>query len=150
MAEAQGCDTPESHQFDFWVGHWQVFPTAQPQHHVADSLIEKLYDGCAIRENWKPLKAGDGGSLSSYLPDLKQWRQSWIDVTGQWVDYRGAWNGTAMVLTGATPQPGHPNQITRMTYTVQADGAVRQLGEVSDDQGKTWSPGFDFLYRKAA
>jgi len=32
---------------------------------------------------------------------------------------------------------------------VRADGAVRQFGETSDDQGKTWSPSFDFLYTRA-
>jgi hypothetical protein len=149
VAEAKGCDSPESHQFDFWVGHWQVFPTNQPDRHVADSLIEKLYDGCAVRENWMPFKGDAGGSLNSYLPAAKQWRQTWVDASGVWVDYSGAWTGKAMVLTGRTPQPGHPDQLTRMTYAVQADGAVRQLGEVSDDQGKTWGPGFDFLYRHA-
>jgi hypothetical protein len=148
MAETKhGCDSAESRQFDFWVGHWQVSPTGQPDRHVADSLIEKLYGGCAIRENWMPLKGDDGGSLSSYVPAEKGWRQTWIDATGARVDFTGGWNGKAMILTGLWPQPGHPRQLTRMTYTQGADGSVRQLGETSDDRGKTWQPGFDFLYR---
>ena len=149
MAEAKGCDSPESRQFDFWVGRWRVSPTSEPDRHVADSLIENLYGGCAIRENWMPLKGDEGGSLTSYAPETKQWRQTWIDATGARVDFSGGWNGGAMVLTGLWPQPGHPTQLTRMTYTSQPDGAVRQLGETSDDHGKTWSPGFDFLYRRA-
>ena len=148
-ARANGCDSVESRQFDFWVGRWQVSPTGQPDRHVADSLIEKLYGGCAIRENWKPRKGDDGGSLSSYVPETREWRQTWVDAAGARVDFRGGWTGRAMVLTGLWPQPGHPAQITRMTYTLQPGGAVRQLGETSDDQGKTWSPGFDFLYRRA-
>jgi hypothetical protein len=36
-----------------------------------------------------------------------------------------------------------------MTYTAIAGGAVRQLGETSDDQGATWQAGFDFIYRPA-
>ena len=95
---------------------------------VAHSLIEKVY-GCGIRENWMPFKGDSGGSLNSYLPETKQWRQTWVDASGVWVDYSGAWTGQAMVLTGHTPQPDHPDQLTRMTYTVQADGAVRQLAE---------------------
>ena len=145
-----GCDGPESRQFDFWVGRWQVSPMAQPDRHVADSLIEKLYGGCAIRENWMPLKAGqEGGSLSNYVLAERGWRQTWLDATGARVEFTGGWNGKAMILTGLWPQPGHPDQLTRMTYTQQPDGAVRQLGEASDDQGKTWQPSFDFLYRHA-
>ena len=35
-----------------------------------------------------------------------------------------------MVIEGVWPQPGHPNQITRMTYTPLADGSVEQAGVV--------------------
>ena len=53
-APPQGCDSAESHQFDFWVGHWAVFQASDLQRKIADSLIEKLYQGCAVRENWAP------------------------------------------------------------------------------------------------
>jgi hypothetical protein len=36
-----------------------------------------------------------------------------------------------------------------MTYSAQPDGSVRQLGESSDDAGRSWQPSFDFIYRKA-
>ncbi len=144
------CDSVQARQFDFWIGRWSVSPTAHPDKHVADSLIENLYDGCAIRENWSPLRAGGaGGSLSSYVPEEGAWRQTWVDASGARVDFKGGWDGHAMILTGLWPQPGHPTQLTRMTYTAAADGAVRQLGESSDDAGKTWQPSFDFTYRKA-
>jgi hypothetical protein len=148
-APPAGCDSPESHQFDFWVGSWAVSPTSQPDKHIADSLIEKLYLGCGVRENWMPLKGGGGGSLNIYVPAEKAWRQTWIDSSGSRAEFKGGWTGTAMVLTGVWPQPGHETQLTRMTYAPAAGGAVRQAGETSDDGGKTWQPSFDFLYRKA-
>ena len=141
-----GCDSPESHQFDFWVGRWSVTPTANPGQHVADSLIEKLYQGCVVRENWMPLSGGAGGSLNMYIPGDKGWRQLWADASGAWVDFRGGFNGTAMVITGVWPQPGKPTQQTRMTYTRGADGSVRQFGQSSDDEGKTWQTSFDLTY----
>ena len=61
-----GCDSPESHEWDFWVGSWEVRPAGAEQV-IAHSLIEKKYTGCAIRENWMPLGkelTGGGGSLS--------------------------------------------------------------------------------------
>ncbi len=142
------CDTPQSHQFDFWVGKWEVFPKAAPQRKVADSLIEKLYSDCAVRENWMPLKGGAGGSFSAYVPARNEWRQTWISAGG-FADFTGSFNGSSMVITGVWPQPGHPTQQTRMTYTPQADGSVEQAGETSDDNGTTWQPSFDFIYRKA-
>jgi hypothetical protein len=143
-----GCTSPESRQLDFWVGHWSVSPKAAPNRKVATSLIEKLYSGCAIRENWMPLHGGDGGSFSSYLPDKHGWQQLWVDSSGSWVNFTGGWDGHAMVLEGVWTQPGHPQQKTRMSYRLLPDGTVEQSGVTSDDDGKTWQPGFDFIYTR--
>ncbi|MBI5941813.1 MAG: hypothetical protein HY859_15460, partial [Caulobacterales bacterium] len=69
------CATPEYRQFDFWVGRWDVYPTGQDKL-VAHSLIERLYGGCAIRENWMPVQGGGGGSLNNYVAGEKGWRQT--------------------------------------------------------------------------
>jgi hypothetical protein len=143
-----GCTAPESRQLDFWVGHWSVSPKAAPDRKTATSLIEKLYSGCAIRENWRPLHGGAGGSFSSYLPDKHAWQQLWVDSSGSWVNFTGDWDGHAMVLEGIWPVPGHPQQRTRMSYRLLPDGTVEQSGVTSDDQGKTWQPGFDLIYTR--
>ena len=142
-----GCDSPQSHQFDFWVGQWEVFPAKSPDTKVADSLIEKLYAGCAVRENWMPLQPGAGGSLNAWNQSEGKWRQTWLDSTGAFADFKGGWNGTAMVIEGVWPQPGKPNQMTRMTYTPHNDGSVEQAGVTSDDNGATWQASFDLIYR---
>jgi hypothetical protein len=142
-AQAKPCDGPEFRQFDFWVGRWQVTPTGRDQV-VAESLIEKLYDGCAIRENWMPKNSAGGGSLNGYRPETKTWRQVWLDKDGLWTEYEGRWTGQAMVMQTKGPE------LSRMTFTPNPDGSVRQLGEDSKDGGKTWKPSFDFTYRKAS
>ena len=147
-AEVSGCSDAASRQFDFWVGRWRVFTSGQPDKQVATSLIEKLYAGCAIRENWSPFSGHPGGSLSAFVRGDGGWRQAWADGDGSWAEFKGGWNGAAMVLAGVWPQPGHPDEITRMTYTPLPDGGVRQFGEASDDGGKTWQPSFDFTYRR--
>jgi hypothetical protein len=146
---AAPCTSSEARQFDFWVGKWDVYATSKPDQKVATSLIEKLYHGCAIRENWMPLNDSPGGSMNAYSPEKKQWRQFWADSNGGSAEFSGRWNGHSMILTGTWPQPGHPTQITRMTYTPLSDGQVEQLGITSDDAGKTWQPSFDFIYRPA-
>jgi hypothetical protein len=136
------CTTAEHRQFDFWVGKWDVRQTGKDPV-VAQSLIESLYNGCGVRENWMPKNGQTGGSLNIWLPGEKAWKQTWIDSSGTRADFTGGWAGKAMVLTG---QWG--GSLVRMTYTPNADGSVRQAGEQSSDGGKTWAPSFDFTYRK--
>ena len=50
-----------------------------------------------------------------------------------------------MVITGKWGGP-----LVRMSYSKNADGSVRQWGEQSTDEGKTWAPSFDFTYRPSA
>jgi hypothetical protein len=142
------CDAPEHRQFDFWVGDWNVVQTGKDVQ-VATSRIERVYSGCVIRENWMPVQGTAGGSLNMFDARDRIWRQTWADSSGSWVEFTGGMQGEAMVLTGAWrggSGPGKDN-LTRMTYTRNADGSVRQLGEASIDRGKTWGPSFDFTYR---
>ena len=147
------CASAEHGQFDFWVGSWEVRPRGTDQI-IADSLVEKKYTGCAIRENWMPLGkelTGGGGSLSSYDPTRKQWRQAWVDSTGARVDLDGGYKDGVMTITGNWPNfagPGRDALVT-MRYQRQPNGEVRQWGERSLDGGKTWQVSFDFLYRRA-
>jgi hypothetical protein len=133
------CAAPEYHQFDFWAGRWDVYNKAGQM--VAHSLIEPVY-GCCIRENWMPIGKAGGGSLSIYVPAEKRWEQFWIDGQGSRAIFTGAWNGTAMEITGKWGGP-----LVRMSYSKNADGSVRQFGEQSTDEGKSWKPAFDFSYR---
>ena len=147
-----GCDTPESHQFDFWVGKWEVHPNGADKI-IAHSLIEKKYTGCAIRENWMPLGKelnGGGGSLSLYDSRAKRWRQAWVDSSGTRVDLDGGFANGVMSITGKWENFAGPGKdaLVRMQYQLQPDGQVRQWGDSSTDGGKTWQSAFDFLYRR--
>jgi hypothetical protein len=148
----KGCDTSESHQWDFWVGYWEVRPRGADKI-IAHSLIEKRYAGCAIRENWMPVgkeTSGGGGSLSLYDPKRKEWRQTWVDSTGTRVDLDGRFRDDVMTITGSWENFVAPGKdaLVAMHYHLEPDGQVRQWAEASTDQGKTWMPSFDFLYRR--
>ena len=142
------CAGPDYHAFDFWVGEWDVFPNGSSTQ-VATSSIESMFLGCAIRETWKPLKGGGGGSFSHYDAERRYWRQAWVDATGARVDFDGGPVDGRMVLTGhwANVVAKGQDGLIRMTYSKQSDGSVRQHGEQSTDQGLTWTTSFDFIYR---
>ena len=146
------CTAPEHRQFDFWVGYWDVYRTGADDRMVAHSLIEKLYDGCAIRENWMPLRGTGGGSLNAYRPEAKVWRQTWTDSSNGWGVFEGKFEDDAMILSGVWEGVNGPGTkaFTRTTWTRNSDGSVRQFGEARGEDGKTWSPAFDFTYKKSA
>jgi hypothetical protein len=144
------CAAPEHRQFDFWVGYWDVYPTGKDKM-VAHSLIEKLYAGCTIRENWMPLSWNNGGSLNMYDPADKRWHQTWQDTSNSRAEFDGGIVDGKMVLMGFWRGVLGPGDAwIRMVYSKNADGSVRQLGEQSVDQGLTWQPSLDFTYRKSA
>ena len=142
------CATPAHRQFDFWVGRWDVFRTANNEL-VAHSLIEQVYGGCGIRENWMPHRGAGGGSLNSYLPDQNMWRQTWIDGMNSYAVFEGGMRENAMVLQGVWRGAEGPGSepLVRIRWTRSEEGFVRQFGEISRDEGNSWSPFFDLTYR---
>lgn len=142
------CETAEHRQFDFWVGRWDVYRPDTGKM-VAHSLIEKLYGGCAIRENWMPLGGTGGGSLNSYRPGEKTWRQVWTDSGNNLNEYAGGLEGGVMVLTGESHPPTGPAVPIRMTYEAKRDGSVVQTGYQSSDGGKSWQLRYQFVYRRS-
>ena len=142
------CEGPDYAALDFWVGEWDVFPAGSDTP-IAKSVIEKLYNGCAIRENWMPLKGAAGGSLTGRDPLTGRWRQTWIGAAPGPVYFDGGPVDGRMVLTGWWPGSGPKGEdgLTRMSYSKLGDGAARQFGEFSADHGVTWVTSFDFTYR---
>ena len=142
------CEGEAYAAFDFWVGEWEVFPSAGEQK-VADSRIEKVSAGCAIRETWMPLQGRAGSSLSAYDPSDGAWHQLWVGGVPGRVFFDGGPVDGAMVLTGywGKDAQGNPS-LVRMTYTLEADGSVRQYGQASSDHGRSWSDSFDLIYRR--
>lgn len=142
----EACDTPQHHQFDFWVGRWDVY-RADKNALVAHSTIEKLYGGCAIRENWMPLVGGAGGSLNAYRANLHQWRQFWTDADGDLDEYSGAFEDGKMIFTGTSSNLSGEVSSVRMVFEAQADGSVTQTGFQLGSDRKTWQLQYKFIYR---
>ncbi|MEO8673087.1 MAG: hypothetical protein ABI411_17350 [Tahibacter sp.] len=148
QAPADVCKPAEFHQFDFWIGDWEVFDPSGAQ--VGKSRIEPILNGCAISENWTESTGSEGKSYNAWEPSDKRWHQFWVSDNGSTLWLTGGLVGKSMVLSGAKTDPkSGVAQAQRITWTPNADGSVRQHWEVSDDAGKTWSSSFDGTYRKA-
>jgi hypothetical protein len=147
LADASPCGSAAHHQFDFWIGRWDVFET-QTGKPAGRSLIERIYDGCALRENWSE-PGFTGGSLNHYSTEDGRWRQTWTDSAGAWREFVGGLEGGRMVLVWRVPSSrAEPGQVqVRMTFTPEPGGEVRQYSDVSKDGGRTWRLRYDYTYR---
>ena len=138
---------PVSHDFDFWVGDWEV--TNQANGKLAGrNQVELKHGGHVLVENYSTPGAYTGMSVNAYDVAAKRWHQCWVDNSGGVLDLYGGLVAGKMVLTGETPLPGGGRQLERIIWTPKADGSVRQHWEQSADAGKTWTTAFDGLYRK--
>lgn len=129
---ATGCQAPEYAEFDFWEGSWSAGGTQTND-------LEKLLGGCILEENW--VSAETGTSFNMYDHRTEQWTQVWRDDNGYTLVLYGDWDGERMRLSG--PRLG---SLQRVTWTPNADGTVRQLGESSSSGGQAWSQLYDITY----
>lgn len=146
-----GCPSSmaEYHQFDFWIGRWEVRDPAGKAV-IGHSRIEPVADGCGISEQWMGGKGSNGVSYNAWDPQTGHWHQFWIGNNPNGVlSLSGGFERGSMVLVGSrdNAKTGKPQQ-QRITWTPNADGSVRQHWETSDDAGAHWIDAFDGIYRK--
>lgn len=146
---AGACGTMNHRQFDFWVGEWEVTDRLSGQP-AGTSHVERVYGGCALRENY----AADGfrgGSLNTYWNGDGRWHQTWMDSAGAFRHFVGGLDGSGrMVMTAEQPHPAvaGKTRLIRLTFTPPGNGTVRQYSDYSDDGGVSWKLRYDFLYRR--
>jgi hypothetical protein len=137
------CQAAEHRQFDFWIGHWDVYGPAGKK--VGENLIEPFANGCGLIEHWTGGGGVTGKSLNMYDATDRQWHQTWVDSGGTRLLLDGQFKDGKMVLGSEGPDPAKPGATLRqrISWSVNADASVRQLWETSGDGGKTWTTAFD-------
>lgn len=96
------------------------------------------------------MRDAEGKSINAYNPATKAWQQYWAGQGGIVTEFReSAWHDGAITFTArypATPTAGA--YLARLTFTPINDSTVRQTGEQSVDEGKTWTTTYDLLYHR--
>lgn len=152
-AAQRPCSAPEFRQFDFWIGDWEAF--APNGNKGGDSKISIILDSCVILEEWTSAGAQQGliysgKSFNSFNAATRQWQQTWTDNTGNTTEFlRGeGHDGKIIYYADKVTGPKGKNFMRRLSFTKLSDDKVRQLGERSDDEGKTWTTEYDLEYRR--
>ncbi len=145
---AYPCLSSENYRhFDFWLGEWDVYVNGQK---VGDNSITMANGGCAIHEDYTTGNRNyTGQSINFYDPIDKKWHQHWVGSSGDVYNYIETDRAEGM-LQFESKFMTRSGQITmsRLTFTLNEDRTVRQLFESSTDEGETWTPAFDGLYKK--
>jgi hypothetical protein len=133
---------PEFRQFDFWIGEWDA-KNAQGVV-VGSSSIQLILNQCVIFENWNT-PVSSGKSFNIFNASDGKWYQTWVTDKGGLTHYVGEFKDGKMMLVAENTANGKKT-LNRMTFSKLPNGDVRQHGETSADEGKTWTTSFDFTY----
>lgn len=149
-APARCADLEIYGMLDFWVGEWEVYAGDEK---VGDNRIEKVLSGCAVMEHWKGADGGEGKSLF-FVDSNALWQQVWVT---EWATSPGGIKQKTRVenssldgvrFLGRLQHPDSGSYLDRTTLTPKSNGDVRQVIEISTDDGKTWKTTFDAVYRR--
>ncbi len=128
----------ENRAFDFWIGEWRVTAPGRGSWY-ADSSITVSNDGCSIHEHYVSQGGYTGSSINFYDKASGKWHQTWIDNQGAPLYLDGGVVDGKMILSDSN---------SRITWSLESDGRVRQLWESTSDQGTTWTTAFDGYYER--
>ena len=153
QAQKLPCSNPVYRQFDFWIGEWEAFGINGKK--AGDSKITVILDSCIILEEWTSASVQRGlryagKSFNTYNTGTKQWQQTWVDNAGGTNEYlQGKFENKQIIYSS---QPFNLNKdtmaIRKMTFTNLGPNKLRQHGEISKDNGATWSTEYDLDYRR--
>lgn len=144
QAQQNPCADEAHHQFDFWVGTWEV--TNAQGDVVGTNEISSILGGCALLEEWQSAGPYSGKSLNIYDAANDKWHQTWVDNGGLLLELDGRLVDGSMVMKGHRPGRDGTEQLHRITWKPLEGGDVRQTWETSADEGQTWTTLFDGRY----
>lgn len=147
-AQSASCETPIARQFDFWVGTWALRWGEEGR---GTNAIERILGGCVIEENFvghMPDGVFRGKSVSVYDAQQEQWKQTWVDNRGGYLDFTGGFEDGRMVLQRKTVREGRPLWQRMVWYNISPD-SLDWKWEMSEDEGATWTTRWHIHYTRA-
>lgn len=143
---AKPCADTLHRQFDFFAGDWDAYDADAPNKIIARNKVDIVLDGCAVHENYRQNDGLHGESYSLYDASRAVWHQSWVTNSGELLLLDGGMRDGRMIFTGAQKTKDGKPSLLRGVWYVQGDG-VRETATRSIDDGKTWQPVFDIVFR---
>ncbi len=145
-AAKPACQQEQYRQFDFWVGHWDVY--SRDGKKVGENKISEAMNGCVLKEHYVATSGYEGESLNTFDQVQSQWHQTWVDNSGLLLQLDGHWNGHNMTLMGEGKNTKGQSIRHRIVWKPQKNGDVHQVWDISEDNGVHWTNAFFGVYKK--
>jgi len=130
------------HDFDFWIGSWNVFKYGTDTM-VGLSEIKPILYHRTIEENYQGWQNPyQGTSNNIYNAAKNRWEQHWVDNSGLALHITGGLEEGKMVLSNCDNK-----NCNKIIWTPLEGNTVRQEWLTSSDDGTTWTKVFDGHYR---
>lgn len=140
------CEHPGTHEFDFWVGEWDL---TWADGGTGVNRITRELDSCVVVERFdgRPSTPLVGMSVSTYRPADGVWRQTWVDNSGAYLDFEGGFADGKMILSRETVRNGETVK-QRMVWHNIAEDSFDWNWEMSKDGGETWNVAWAIRYER--
>lgn len=145
------CSDPNSSQFDFWVGEWNLsWLDNEGKTLTGKNKVNKIMGGCTIEENFSTDDGSFiGKSFSVYNSQKGYWEQTWVDNSGAYMNFTGGMDGDKMILS-RTVTGKQGNEITqRMVFYDISNDKFTWDWESSTDGGTNWNLQWRLNYTRA-
>jgi Domain of unknown function (DUF4440) len=139
--------SPAYHEFDFWLGDWDAFDVDNPNVVVARNHVDSILGGCVLLEDYRGSDGSGGRSFSLYDKSRNVWHQTWVTTRGKLLVIEGNLESGEMVLSGPDSTAYGRQRLIRGVWKPYTD-RVRETAVTSVDQGRTWQPLFDIIFRQ--
>lgn len=135
----------ETHQFDFWLGEWDLTWEGGK----GTNTITAILDSAVIQEQFdsRPSENFQGKSVSVFNKHTKKWHQTWVDNQGGYLDFIGEFTDGKMILSRTAKRDGKEFLQRMIFYNIQPN-SLDWNWERSDDNGKTWKPLWQIHYTR--
>jgi len=151
-AASSPCQEAQQKQFDFWVGEWAL---TWPGQKAGETLrgtnsIRRILDGCVVQESFSgsdstPLR---GTSLSIFDARASNWKQTWVDNEGDYLDFVGEFKSGQMILQREAVQKDGSKFLQRMVWKNITPNELDWSWESSRDGGKSWQVNWPIHYKR--
>ena len=140
-----------NHRLDFWLGDWRVYAAGTFD---GTSRIVSILGGCAVQEEWNDISGYQGRSWFYVDPATGRLKQVWLtsraDQVGGTLEKAELPGGAAgsVRFQGTLRDHSGKRALNRTTLSLQGNETVRQVIEISRDDGRTWAVQYDAIYRR--
>lgn len=106
----------DSASFNFWLGDWQLkWLSNEGDTIVSANQVEFILSEKTIQENFSSPSGFKGKSWSVFTPS-GEWKQTWVDNSGGYLEFTGAKSGDSLIFTMEPAMINEKPTIRRMVF----------------------------------